>query len=84
MKAAKVEIEAKLKESESQLTEAFSELQMQEAPDLPGHFVLKGRQWAHMGTRIQMNRRLLSCLEASVKEKDRQLREKEAGALLNR
>ena len=30
-----------------------------------------------------MNRRLLPCLEASVKQKDRQLKEKEAGALLN-
>ena len=46
-------------------------------------FVLKGLQWAHMGTRIQMNRRLLSCLEASVKQKDQQLQQKEAGALLN-
>ena len=35
-------MEAKLQESERKLTEALSELQMLEAPDIAGHFCFEG------------------------------------------
>ena len=42
LKAATDEMEAKLQESERKRTEALSELQMLEAPDIAGHFCFEG------------------------------------------
>ena len=79
--ATNAELEAKLTDSVSKFMEALSALQMLEAQDIS---LITGQRWAHTETRMHTGRHLVSCSEASGKEKDAHIKEKEARTFLNR